>query len=314
MQVLCSAPDVIETRTIIDDGVALDEISSGNLRVRISRLGAEMISLARQAGPDCIGFLYRDGEVAPPAAGWANHATVMGYFLHRLWHEQSDYRGKIVRGGNHGFLRHFTFDEPRRIDDGLVYSVPADRVPADAYPLRVALELSYRLVEDALRIEFSFTNEEPELSAHVSFGLHPGFAVASLAEARLLLPPGKYRRYFAPGNFLNGQTELVEVAEPGLPFAKSALPDSFLLGFDDVPDRTIVLESPARGTRVSFDFAEVPFVTLWSDSDRFVCVEPCWGLPDSNPPVPFEEKIGIQMIPPGGVLRRSLGLRPEFPA
>jgi galactose mutarotase-like enzyme len=303
---------VIEFQTIKDVEATLDEITSGDLRVRVSRTGAEMISMARQADSGWIGFLYRDGEVAPPAAGWANHATVMGYFLHRLWHEQSDYRGKVVRGGNHGFLRRFAFDEPRRIEDGLVYSVPADRVPADAYPLRVALELSYRLVDDALRIEFCFSNEEPELSAHVSFGLHPGFAVASLDDARLLLPTGRYRRYFAPGNFLNGQTELVEVAEPGLPFAKSALPDSFLLGFDDVPDRTIVLESLGRGTRVSFDFAEVPFVTLWSDSDNFLCVEPCWGLPDSNPPVPFEEKIGIQMIPPGGVLRRSFGLRPEI--
>jgi galactose mutarotase-like enzyme len=303
---------VIEFQTITDGEATLDEIASGDLRARISRLGAEMISMARQADSDWIGFLYRDGEIAPPASGWANHATVMGYFLHRLWHEQSVYRDKIIRGGNHGFLRHFFFDEPRRIDDGLVYSVPADRVPPEAYPLRVAVELSYRLVDGAVRIEFAFANEEPELAAHVSFGVHPGFAVASLADSRLLLPPGRYRRYFAPGNFLDGRTEVIDLAEPGMPFAKSGLPDSFLLGLEGVPDRTIVLESPARRSRVSLDFAEVPFLTLWSDGDNFLCVEPCWGLPDSNPPVPFEDKIGIQRIPPGGVLRRSLGLRPEI--
>lgn len=299
-------------QTITDGGVILDEISSGSLRLRVARTGAEMISLARQTDRGWMGFLYREGEVAPPASGWANHATVMGYFLHRLWHEQSVYRGQIIRGGNHGFLRHFIFDEPRRIDDGLVYSVPADRVPPTAYPLRVALELSYRLVNDAVQIEFTFTNEESELAAHVSFGVHPGFAVASLADARLLLPPGQYRRYFAPGNFLDGRTEVIELSEPGMPFPKSGLPDSFLLGLEGVQDRTIVLESPARRTRVTFDFAEVPFLTLWSDGDNFLCVEPCWGLPDSNPPVPFEDKIGIQVIPPGGVLRRSFALRPEI--
>ena len=299
-------------QTLTDGGVTLDEISSGGLRVRVSRTGAEMISLARKADADWVGFLYRDGEVVPPVSGWANHATVMGYFLHRLWHEQSVYRGSIIRGGNHGFLRHFAFAEPQRIEDGLVYSVPADRVPPEAYRLRVALDLSYRLVNGAVRIEFAFTNEESELAAHVSFGIHPGFAVDSLADARLLLPAGTYRRYLAPGNFLNGQTELIEVAEPGLPFAKSGLPDSFLLGFEDVPARTIVLESPARRSRVSLDLAEVPFVTLWSDSAKFLCVEPCWGLPDSNPPVPFENKIGIQVIPPGGVLRSSFSLRPDI--
>ncbi len=299
-------------QTITDGGVTLDEISSGGLRLRVARTGAEMISLACQTDRGWMGFLYRDNETAPPASGWANHATVMGYYLHRLWHEESVYRGKIIRGGNHGFLRHFVFDEPRRIDDGLVYSVPADRVPPTAYPLRVAMELSFRLVNDAVQVGFAFTNEEPEVSAHVSFGVHPGFAIASLADARLLLPPGRYRRYLAPGNFLDGRTEVIDLAEPGMPFAKSGLPDSFLLGLEGVPDRTIVLESPARRSRVTFDFAEVPFLTLWSDSDRFVCVEPCWGLPDSNPPVPFEDKIGIQVIPPGGVFRRSFAIRPEI--
>lgn len=303
---------MVEFNTITDGGVTLDEIAAGDLSVRVSRTGAEMVSIARSPGQGRVGFLYWDGETAPPASGWANHATVMGYFLHRLWHEQSLYRGRIIRGGNHGFLRHFAFGAPRRTDDSLVYSVPAGRVPPEAYPLRVSLELAYRLVNDTVRVEFAFTNEEPELTAHVSFGLHPGFAVASLADAQLHLPPGRNVRYLAPGNFLNGQTEIVEVAAGEMPFAKSGLPDSYLLGLEGVPERTIVLESPARGTRVSLDFAEVPFLTLWSESDEFLCVEPCWGLPDSNPPVPFEDKIGIQVIPPGGVLRRSFGIRPEL--
>ena len=303
---------MVEFNTLTDGAVTLDEVAAGDLSVRVSRTGAELVSIALGSGVRRKGFLHRDGQTSSPASGWANHATVMGYFLHRLWHEQSVYRGHIIRGGNHGFLRHFAFDAPRRTDDGLVYSVPADRVPPQAYPLRVSLELAYRLVDGAVRVEFVFTNEEPDVDAHVSFGLHPGFAVASLADAELHLPPGRYRRYFAPGNFLDGQTEVVDVAAGGMPFAKSGLSDSYLLGLDGVAGRTIVLESPARGTRVSLDFAEVPFLTLWSDSDEFLCVEPCWGLPDSNPPVPFEDKIGIQVIPPGGTLRRSFGIRPEL--
>ena len=37
-------------------------------------------------------------------------------------------------------------------------------------------------------VTFEFHNLEAELSAHVSFGLHPGFAVASLPEAQVILP------------------------------------------------------------------------------------------------------------------------------
>jgi hypothetical protein len=50
------------------------------LRIIVSRLGAELISVARRnSGGDWIGFLNRDNEMAKPEKGWGNHATVMGY-------------------------------------------------------------------------------------------------------------------------------------------------------------------------------------------------------------------------------------------
>jgi len=294
----------MEFCAIQEDGCMLDEMLSGGLRVLIARTGAEMVGLALNG----TGFLYRDGETTPPASGWANHATVMGYFLHRLWKEQSVYRGKILRGGTHGFLRHFAFDEPRKLDDGLVYRVPADRVPPDAYPLRVGLELSYRIVDGAVRVEFAFTNEEPDLEAHVSFGLHPGFAVTP--EAKIFLPAGRYVRHFAPGNFLDGRTEVLEFGGGEFPYPKSGLPASFILGIEDVPGRQFLIQDGRRS--LALDFSEVPYVTFWSDSDNYLCIEPCWGLADSNPPVAFENKAGIQTISPRGQLRRGFSIRPNL--
>lgn len=301
-------PDSMNFRTTRQDGKTLDEIESGGLCVRIERQGAEMVSLALGG----TGFLYRDGEVAAPASGWANHATVMGYFLHRLWREQSVYRGSTIRGGTHGFLRHFDFAEPVRLPDGLAYRVAADQVPPEAYPLKVSLTLSYRLSGSGVRVEFEFTNEEPELDAHVSFGLHPGFAVGSIEHARVILPPGKYVRHMAPGNFLDGVTETLDFPGGEFPYPKSDLPGSFLLGIEGVESRIIRMEDPARGTAISLDFSEVPCVTFWSDAENFLCIEPCWGLPDSSPPVPFEKKAGIQVIPPGRTLKRGFSIKPSL--
>ncbi|MEI8311849.1 MAG: hypothetical protein WCH98_13960 [Verrucomicrobiota bacterium] len=294
--------------TILQDGKTLDEIESGGLRVRIAREGAEMVSLALNG----MGFLHRDGDLSKPASGWANHATVMGYFLHRLWNEQSVYRGSVIRGGTHGFLRHFDFAEPERLADGLAYRVNADRVPPDAYPLKVALTLSYRLTGSGVRVEFEFANEETALDAHVSFGLHPGFAVGSVGEARLICPAGKYVRHMAPGNFLDGVTEINNFSAGGFPYPKADLPGSFILGIEGLENRTFRLEDPQRGTAVALDFSEVPYVTFWSDSDNFICIEPCWGLPDSNPPVAFEKKAGIQVIPPGSTLKRGFSIQPSL--
>lgn len=298
----------MEFQTLHRDGCILDEIASGDLRVRINRKGAELTSLERKG----TGFLYRDGEVVPPVSGWANHATVMGYFLHRLWKEQSVYRGSVIRGGNHGFLRHFDFSEPEKLADGLVYRVGSDQVPSQAYPLKVSLTLGYRLVDTGVRVEFAFKNEETDLDAHVSFGLHPGFALGSLAETRILLPAGRYVRYMAPGNFLDGETKVFDFAGGEFPYPKNELPGSFIFGIEGGERKEFHIEDPRRNTALTLDFAEVPYVTFWSDSDQFLCIEPCWGLPDSNPPVAFEKKAGIQVIPPGSTLKRGFSIKTGF--
>ncbi len=76
------------------------------LRFTVSRLGAELISIARRnAKSQWIGFLHRDDDTSTPAGGWTNHATVMGYYLHRIKNERTLYRGREIRGGNHSFLR-----------------------------------------------------------------------------------------------------------------------------------------------------------------------------------------------------------------
>jgi galactose mutarotase-like enzyme len=301
------------SQTLQKDGATLDVLEASGFRIMVNRTGAEMISLARGGASGAWqGFLYRDGETGAPDSGWANHATVMGYFLHRLWKEQSAYRGSLIRGGNHGFLRHFVFDPPEVTAQALVYRVPVSRVPSDAYPLKVSLELSYGLSKDGLRVEFRFTNEEPKLDAHVSFGLHPGFAVSSLNDCKMLLPEGTYVRYYAPENFLDGREEEIQFAGGEMPFDKAKLPDSYLLGIERVPRRNFVLEDANLGKRIAFDFSEVPFLTLWADKQTYICIEPCWGLPDSNPPRPFEQKIGIQTIAPGTSLRRGFSINPCF--
>ena len=183
------------------------------------------------------------------------------------------------------------------------------RVPREAYPLRVALELTYRLEEDGLRVEFSFMNEEPDLDAHVSFGLHPGFAVSSVKNCRVLLPEGTYVRYHAPGNFLDGREEEVPFAGGEMPFDKAKLPDSYLLGLERVPKRFFALEDAALGRRIDFDFAAVPFLTLWADQDTYICIEPCWGLPITiRQAVRTQDRIrSSRLAPPCGAARDPPG-------
>ena len=300
------------------DSVAgpLDQITdeTEGLRLVICRTGAEPVSLARRNGKgEWEGFLWRDGQVEKPSSGWGNHATVMGYFVHRLWKQESVYEGHPIKGGNHGFVRAHAFPAPvvDLIAGTMTYHVDPAEIPADAYPYKVAMRLIYGLSEGSLRMRFEFENRENH-PVVLSFGWHPGFAVGSLESARILLPAGIYLREMAPGDFLDGTVEEIPFAGGEMPFPKKDLPGSFLLDLERVSDRRFVLEAPALGHRVECDYSEAPYLTLWSNGDALLCVEPCWGLPDHNPPVPFEQKKGIQHIAAGSTITASLSVTPTF--
>src|ERR1700758_302934 len=137
-----------EKRDDRDLDVLIDE--ENGLRIAVSRLGAELISLARinEAGT-WTGFLYRDNNLSMPSQGWGNHATVMGYYLHRLKDGRSLYRGREIKGGNHSFLRSKTWRFAGFSSEGsgasLKYQItPEDFSPVE-YPLKVSLDLTYRI-------------------------------------------------------------------------------------------------------------------------------------------------------------------------
>lgn len=284
------------------------------LRLIVSRLGAELISVARRdpAG-NWIGFLNRDNEIGPPEKGWANHATVMGYYLHRIKNERSLYRENEIRGGTHSFLRGKVW---HRVESGrdseLTYRITPEDFSATEYPLRVSLDLTYRIEGSRVVISFKFKNDEPELTAHVGFGLHPGFAATSFDSFQFEMPAGHYRRHFSPDNYLSGETEEIRFDGGEMPFAKEKLQGSYILELVDVPDRTFTYSDPPSGRSVVLDLTGVPYVTLWSDGGPFLCVEPCWGLTDHHEQRAFEKKEGIQEIAPGQQLVTGFSFAPRL--
>jgi Galactose mutarotase and related enzymes len=286
------------------------------LRIVVSRVGAELVSLARiNEDGKWTGFLYRDGDLSAPSQGWANHATVMGYYLHRLKNGRSLYRGRELKGGNHGFLRSKTWGLIEASVDNnasLKYQITPEDFSASEYPLKVGVDLTYNIANNKVSVLFEFQNHEPELAAHVAFGLHPGFAATSFESFRLQMPRGYYRRYFSPGNLLSGETRDFEFSGGEMPFARDELPGSFILEFIDVPRRQFSYVDPPSGRWMTLDLTGVPYLTLWSDGGPFLCIEPCWGLTDHHEQRAFENKEGIQIIPPRGELRACFSMAPQL--
>ncbi len=278
------------------------------LRIVVSRLGAELVSLSRinEAG-QWTGFLYRDNDLSTRPQGWANHATVMGYYLHRLKDGHSFYRGREIKGGNHGFLRskiwHLAESSIEGSGASLKYQITPQDFSSSEYPLKVSVNLTYSLDTNRVDVLFEFHNHEPELTAHVAFGLHPGFAATSFESFHLQMPQGVY---------LSGETRDIEFAGGEMPFSKKELPGSIILELVDVRRRNFSYVDPPSGRWVTLDLTGVPYVTLWADGGPFVCIEPCWGLTDHHEQRRFEDKQGIQAISPRGKLRGSFSMAPQL--
>src|SRR4029077_13006433 len=148
----------------------------------------------------------------------------------------------------------------------------------EEYPLKVSLALTYARRGDALEVTFHFQNHEPDLTAHLEFGLHPGFAATSFDSFQLEMPPGRYRRWFSPDNYLSGEIEEIEHRGGEMPFDRSKLSGSYILEFVDVPSRIFTYSDPPSGRKVRLNLEGVPYLTIWSDGGPFLCAEPCWGL------------------------------------
>jgi len=174
------------------------------------------------------------------------------------------------------------------------------------------VDLTYQIGANGVSVIFEFRNDEPELTAHVSFGLHPGFGATSFESFHLQMPRGLYRRYFSPDNYLSGETREIEFRGGEMPFSRDELPRSVILELADLPRRLFSYVDPPSGRWVTLDLTGVPYVTLWSDGGPFLCVEPCWGLTDHHEQRAFEKKQGIQTIPPGDELRASFSMVPQF--
>lgn len=305
-----------EHRSFEQNGQHLDEVVDlkNETRIVVSDHGAELVGVAKRApGGDWVGYLYRDGDTTVPGSGWKSHATVMGYFIHRLVGERTLYEGEEIRGGNHSFIRTKVFAVPEVLiseeNATLRYRLPAEAIEKKEYPRRVAFQLDYVLSGEDLSVVFSFANQEQNRPAHVSFGLHPGFRVSSIDAARIILPRGNYRRYLAPGNFLSGETIDFSSAGDSFPCKPFELPDSFLIQPVDVDEYVVKLQDLKERREVQIDLSEAPFFTIWSDLNPFICIEPCWGLPDHKEQEPFERKVGIQVIEPQGTLSRQCNFR-----
>jgi len=285
-------------------------LENEGLRARVMALGAELVSLElRRTNGDVLGLLVNDGVLEPAGPFWKGHAPLLFPNIGRLVGGRSvTSEGRVVEQPNHGFARRSTFRLVASGIDGplawVEYALASSEAAVGSYPWNAGLSVRYELSAGRLAQRVRVSNEGPE-TLHYSLGWHPGFK-APLAggpgrkdELVVRLPEGRHELLPVDqaSGLLTGERRAFD-CDGSLDVREAGLAATYVIAL--CPSAGRWCELSQDGLRVRLDFADHPYLGLWSNAGGpFICVEPWQGLDDFLSQEPFDAKEGSLSLEPG---------------
>lgn len=266
--------------------------------------GAELCSLQDSGGRE----LMWD---AGPA--WPNHSPVLFPVVGQLAGDRLLHDGRSYPMGRHGFARRCRFEWLEQGPASCRLALQDNPETRAVFPFAFRLELSYRVAEGVLHVEYELTNPGPDMLP-ASLGAHPAFrwplAGGSQAECRIEFAEAEE----APIRRLDNGL-LRQVAQPS-PVQGRTLPLAPALFADDA---IIMLQPRSRSLRYLCPAAGVEFawhgfqqLGLWQKPGAaLLCIEPWHGYASpAGFDGEFSTKPGLMLIPPGESRRLGWSARP----
>ncbi len=276
-------------------------LKNPRLTVEIDDLGAQLCSVKNAGGTE---YIWQ----ADPAI-WARHAPLLFPVIGRLHDGQYTYNGQTYSISSHGFARDSRFEVLEQDEARAVFRLTQNPATLAVYPFPFVLTVTYVLENNRLtktcRVENPGDGEMLfELGAHDGFRapLESGEAMDDYA----ILLPGleAITPYGMDEKCMTTPKGAAILLEGGrLPLKPSTFGlDTVIL--DQLPQRRAVLADKAGRPRVTLDFADFPYLGIWTPDKPFdtnyVCIEPWSTLPDAVfVGRGLEDKQGIRRLAPG---------------
>ena len=208
----------------------------------------------------------------------------------------------------HGIVRKKEFELVEKTDNRAVFCFDSDAEALELFPYQFQLYTKYELADSCIQVTYEVVNQS-DFVMPFFVGGHPGFKCpVNQKEA--------YQDYYIEFEKLESCSVPTPVTETGLinmedrsPFLKNENriwlthelfhKDAIIL--DELQSRSLKLISRVSGKGIRMDFADFPYLILWSSNNDgpFVAIEPWTGLSTcSDEGDIFEEKRNVQMVSP----------------
>lgn len=217
--------------------------------------------------------------------------------------------------GQHGFARDTEFELIAAGEDFVTYRLCADEESKKKYPFDFVLEITHRLENDCLSIEWTVKNVDDK-EMYFTIGGHPAFNVNILPDTdfedySLVFKEGIETLSYIlidaeSGTALTDKTYKLELTNSKYALKKDMF-DKDALIFDNGQIEWVGLALPNGKPYIALESKNFPNFGIWSKPGApYVCLEPWCGRCDNKGfQGEISEKPGINTLKAGDVFKKS---------
>ncbi|WP_429970889.1 aldose 1-epimerase family protein [Fructilactobacillus sp. Tb1] len=259
-------------------------LKNSKLTVKINEIGAELISVQNPQG---IEYIWG----ADPEH-WKRHAPILFPMVGRLKNDEYSYDGSAYTMYQHGFARDSKFEIVTSSDEQVIFLLKSDVETMKAYPFKFEFYVSYTLAENMVKVSMLVKNRDHH-SMYFSVGAHPGFKVPLESNETyddyevIVTPEKEYPMIALDGNGLTTTNKSnFNIHGNPIPINHELFKDDARIFDVEANDQTtFTLKSKKSQHGAAVTAYKNQYFGLWSTypvKSDFVCIEPWWGIADSE--------------------------------
>lgn len=286
-------------------------LKNEHLTVQLKDFGGALSSIKDSDG---VEYLWQ-GD----ATYWSGQAPVLFPICGSLRDDRAFFHvdGQRLEGHlpRHGLVRKKDFVAQQISDTAITFTIAADNAMLQEYPYPFELQITYILEGSSVDVRYDVINKG-KVPMPYFIGGHPGFNCP-------LLEGDAYEDYYLefdqeetctiPRNYPD--TGLLDLQDR-TPFLdhQQTLDLTFDLftkdavTLDQLHSRSVALKTRNHSKGIQLDFADFPFLILWSTANQgpFIALEPWNGLSTSlEESDDFQDKIGVHVVEPGATATQA---------
>ena len=276
-------------------------IQNKALTVQIEDIGAQLASIRDTRGAE---YLWQ----GDPAV-WNRRAPLLFPFIARLRGEQYLLDGKPYHMGIHGFCRSAPFAVEAQSETSATFRYADTAQTRESYPFSFVLSVTYALEGNTL-VKTHRVENRSDVPMLYELGGHDGYrapieAGESMDDYAIRFPGVEAVTPYGMDaqNMITPKSVTHPLPNGRMPLKPSAYGlDTIIL--DALPERRAVLVDGNDRPRVSVEFADFPYLGVWTAAKDFdtnyVCIEPWTSLPDATfVGRELKDKAGVRTLFPG---------------